>query len=106
MVIVNLLAGSLAGAWLAAGWATRWNAATLQRVIAILLVLIALVLLTAHGKGVRHPALDGAWLVGAGVAAGLAIGAVASLLGVAGGELLIPTLVLLFGIDIKLAGSL
>jgi uncharacterized protein len=31
---------------------------------------------------------------------------VAALLGVAGGELLIPTLVLLFGTDIKLAGSL
>ena len=34
------------------------------------------------------------------------IGIVAALLGVAGGELLIPTLVLLFGADIKLAGSL
>ena len=42
----------------------------------------------------------------AGVVAGLVIGVVASLLGVAGGELLIPTLVLLFGADIKLAGSL
>ena len=42
----------------------------------------------------------------AGALAGLVIGIVASLLGVAGGELLIPTLVLLFGIDIKLAGSL
>ena len=31
---------------------------------------------------------------------------VAALLGVAGGELLIPTLVLLFGADVKLAGSL
>jgi uncharacterized membrane protein YfcA len=40
------------------------------------------------------------------VAAGFAIGVVAALLGVAGGELLIPTLVLLFGADIKLAGSL
>ena len=38
--------------------------------------------------------------------AGLAIGVVASLLGVAGGEFLIPTLILLFGADIKLAGSL
>ena len=34
------------------------------------------------------------------------IGVVAAVLGVAGGELLIPTLVLLFGADIKLAGSL
>lgn len=34
------------------------------------------------------------------------IGVVASLLGVAGGELLIPTRVLLFGANIKLAGSL
>ena len=42
----------------------------------------------------------------AGVVAGFIIGIVASLLGVAGGELLIPTLVLLFGADIKLAGSL
>ena len=41
-----------------------------------------------------------------GVVARFAIGVVASRLGVAGGELLIPTLVLLFGADIKLAGSL
>ena len=34
------------------------------------------------------------------------IGVVAALLGVAGGELLIPTLILLFGADMKLAGSL
>lgn len=40
-----------------------------------------------------------------GVVAVFGIGVVASLLGVAGGELLIPTLVLLFGADIKLAGS-
>ena len=41
-----------------------------------------------------------------GIAAGFVIGVVASLLGVAGGELLIPTLILLFGADVKLAGSL
>jgi uncharacterized membrane protein YfcA len=38
--------------------------------------------------------------------AGFVIGVVAALLGVAGGELLIPTLVLPFGADLKLAGSL
>lgn len=106
-VIVNLLAGSLVGAWLGAGWATRLASARLYRVIAILLVAIAAVLLLGHGAtGHTAPWLSGAALVGAGIAAGLAIGIVASLLGVAGGELLIPTLVLLFGADIKLAGSL
>lgn len=42
----------------------------------------------------------------AGVIVGFGIGVVAALMGVAGGELLIPTIVLLFGVDIKLAGSL
>lgn len=42
----------------------------------------------------------------AGIVVGFLIGVVAALLGVAGGELLIPTVILLFGIDIKLAGSL
>jgi len=41
-----------------------------------------------------------------GVIVGFIIGIIAALLGVAGGELLIPALVLLFGVDIKLAGSL
>jgi uncharacterized membrane protein YfcA len=41
-----------------------------------------------------------------GVAAGAGIGVVAALMGVAGGELLIPTIVLLYGADIKIAGSL
>lgn len=105
-VILNLLAGSLAGAWMAAGWAVRLNERTLRRVIAVLLVLIAIALMLGHGHGSGQPALDGVALRVTGVVAGLAIGAVASLLGVAGGELLIPTLVLLFGVDIKLAGSL
>jgi uncharacterized membrane protein YfcA len=42
----------------------------------------------------------------AGVIAGVGVGMVAALMGVAGGELLIPTIVLLYGIDIKIAGSL
>ncbi len=105
-VIVNLLLGSVAGAWLAAGWATRWQGMTLQRVIALLLVLIAGMLLLHLGLSGPAPALDGAALRLVGVIVGFAIGIVASLLGVAGGELLIPTLVLLFNIDVKLAGSL
>jgi uncharacterized membrane protein YfcA len=105
-VIINLLAGSLLGAWTGAGLATRLSTPTLYRVIAILLVGVALALVLGHGSGGSGPALTGVALVVAGVAAGFAIGVVASLLGVAGGEFLIPTLVLLFGADIKLAGSL
>lgn len=105
-VIVNLLAGSLAGAWLGAGWATKLGSKALYRVIAVLLVLIAGALLFGHEAGGAHAALTGSWQMIAGVLAGFGIGVVAALMGVAGGELLIPTLVLLFGVDIKLAGSL
>jgi uncharacterized protein len=41
----------------------------------------------------------------AGAAIGLGIGLVSSVLGVAGGELLIPALIFVFGADIKTAGS-
>lgn len=105
-VIVNLLAGSLLGAWFGAGWATRLSARALYRIIAVLLVLIAIALMFGHDATRTSAVLTGLPLAAAGVVAGFAIGIVASLLGVAGGELLIPTLVLLFGADIKLAGSL
>lgn len=68
--------------------------------------MIGLVLLLAHSPEARTPLLDGVAQAAAGVVAGFGIGVVASLMGVAGGELLIPTLVLLFAADIKLAGSL
>lgn len=105
-VIVNLLAGSLLGAWLGAGWATRLRSEVLYRVIAVLLVIIAAVLPFGHEATAAGALFSGAGQAGLGVAAGFAIGVVAALLGVAGGELLIPTLVLLFGLDVKLAGSL
>jgi uncharacterized membrane protein YfcA len=43
--------------------------------------------------------------VAAGVAFGLGIGLVSSLLGVAGGEVIIPTLVFAYGADVKAAGT-
>ncbi|MBA2127571.1 permease [Hyphomicrobium methylovorum] len=100
-IVVNLL-----GAWFGAGWATRLKSETLYKVIAGMLVSIAVVLLLGHDATAAQPLLTGAAQVIVGVIAGFIIGIVAALLGVAGGELLIPTLVLLFGADIKLAGSL
>jgi uncharacterized membrane protein YfcA len=105
-IIVNLLAGSLIGAWFGASWATRIASQTLYRVIAVLLMVIAVILVIGHGAPASGAMLTGPAQVVAGVAAGFVIGIVAALLGVAGGELLIPTLILLFGVDIKLAGSL
>jgi uncharacterized membrane protein YfcA len=104
--IVTLLAGSLIGAWLGASWAIWLRSETLYRIIAVLLVAIAAVLLFLHGPEGGDPLLTGAAQIALGVVTGFAIGVVAALLGVAGGELLIPTLILLFGADVKLAGSL
>src|SRR5215210_6448587 len=99
-IVLNLLAGSLLGAWVGAGWATRLKSKTLYKVIAVLLIAIAGVLVFGHDASTGQPILVGSAQLVAGVA-GFVIGVVASLLGVAGGELLIPTLVLLFGADIK-----
>jgi uncharacterized protein len=105
-VAVKLLAGSLLGAWLGASWATRVRSATLYRVLAILLVVIACALLVTHLGHLGTLSLAGGTRIAAGVVAGLIIGIVAALMGVAGGELIIPTIVLLFGLDIKIAGTL
>jgi uncharacterized membrane protein YfcA len=105
-VILNLLAGTLLGAWAGAEWATRLKSETLYKIVAVLLVVIAGMLLVAHDLVGGSPYLTGSTQMVAGIVAGFIIGVIASLLGVAGGEFLIPTLILLFGTDVKLAGSL
>ncbi len=105
-IVVNLLCGSLLGAWLGASWATRLRADLFYRLIAALLVLIAVILFVGHDGLVHSLGLSGPMQYAIGVLAGFLIGVIASLMGVAGGEFLIPTLVLLFGLDLRLAGSL
>ncbi|GAA0572590.1 sulfite exporter TauE/SafE family protein [Caenispirillum bisanense] len=106
-IALNLLAGSMAGAWIGAGWALRLRPALFYRIIAMLLTVVAAVLLLGHGGGEGTvPAFSGIGQAVAGLVAGIGIGIVASLIGVAGGEFLIPTLILLYGVDVKLAGSL
>jgi len=102
---LNVLAGSLVGAWFGAGWATRLRSETLSRVISVLFVGIAAVLVLGQQTAASGMAPGVARMV-VGVVLGVGIGIVAALLGVAGGELLIPTFVLLFGLNIKLAGSM
>lgn len=107
-VVANILAGSLGGAWLGAHYATRLRTEWLNRIIMLLLVTLALGMILGHGlmmESHRELPITPSRLL-AGVLSGVGIGLVAAMLGVAGGELIIPTLVLLYGIDIKLAGSL
>src|SRR5712671_3113557 len=79
LIIVNLLAGSLLGAWFGAGWATRLASQTLYRVIAVLLLGIAVVLVLGHDMGTASGTLlAGPAQMVAGVAAGFAIGMVAA----------------------------
>ncbi|MFD9196262.1 sulfite exporter TauE/SafE family protein [Streptomyces phaeochromogenes] len=105
-VAVNLLAGSLLGAWAGASWAVRMRSSTLYKVLAVLMVFMAGALVITHTTTLGTLDLPMAAQVPAGVVAGFGIGVVAAIMGVAGGELLIPTIVLLFGESIKTAGSL
>src|SRR4051794_2896242 len=101
-VVLNLLAGSLAGAWLGAAWATRMATATLYKVLAGLLVFLAVVF-AAERVGPLHPAeLTEPVQIVAGVVAGFGIGVVAAVIGVAGGEVFLPAPGVLFAVGTQL----
>lgn len=107
--VFGMLAGSMSAAWVGAGWLRRASDRLLGRLILILLVSLGGVLV-AEGLFVVAPSrLVGETLPGAVFAAaacGVGIGFVSSLLGVAGGELIIPVFIVLFGADAKVAGSM
>ncbi len=106
-VLGGMVAGSVTGAWIGPSLAHRISTAALERTILVLLVAIGLLLIgdafLPHGAAGLAGAL--ALRVPVAVALGLGIGLVSSLLGVAGGELIIPSLVFVFGADIVLAGT-
>ena len=106
-VVLNLLSGTLLGAWLGANYASKIDTKKLNRYIFSLLVFLSLTLfahlLFDYASGLE---LSKEVQISLGFVIGVVIGMISSLLGVAGGELLIPTIVLIYGIDIKLAGSL
>ena len=105
-IVVNLLAGSLVclvGCLLGDPDALG-NPCT--GVLAVLLLLIAAALAVNHLGPTSAVDLDPAATAIVELVARAGIGVVAALMGVAGGELLIPTIVLLYGLDIKIAGSL
>lgn len=106
-IIINILAGSLIGSYFGVQYATRINERALNRIVVIFLIIISFILI---GHELIFSAqtwqLPGVVKVIASFLAGIVIGVFSSMLGVAGGELIIPTIILIFGVDIKLAGSL
>jgi putative Ca2+/H+ antiporter (TMEM165/GDT1 family) len=106
--IVAMALTAMGAAWLGAGLLARIDAVRLTRLIALLLGAVGLLLLAESVLGAAlHLGAEpgGWWRAPLGALAGVAIGLVSALLGVAGGELIIPTLVFVFGLDIRAAGS-
>lgn len=107
-VLLSLIAGAIVTAFFGTLLAGRLSNEQLERAILVLLVLIGVALIIESFLPQSIPALLPPaliWRVPAGILFGLAIGLVSSLLGVAGGEVIIPTLIFAFGADFKTAGT-
>jgi uncharacterized membrane protein YfcA len=108
-VVAAMILGGIVAAYVGAGWLRRVSSDVLSRLIAILLVVLGVVMIVEAIVPLVPAGLlpDVASVrVSAGAAFGVVIGAISSLLGVAGGEVIIPTLVIGYGVPIALAGTL
>jgi uncharacterized membrane protein YfcA len=106
--IASLTAGAVTAAWWGARILHRLPVRTLTTLIAwLLLALAALLVLDAvlSHDGVVLISSDVGIRALTGIGLGLIIGLISSLLGVAGGELIIPILVIMFGVDVASAGT-
>jgi uncharacterized membrane protein YfcA len=103
-----LIVGAVVAAFVGATVATRLSKQQLERLVVIFLIGIGGLLIVESMVPQQSILLiPNIWQVrvGAGVLLGGVIGFVSSVLGVAGGELIIPTLIFVFGVDIKTAGT-
>lgn len=102
--MLSMIVGALITAFVGTGLVRRLSNEQLERIILVFLVVIGGMLIIEGFLPQQIPALipdQLVWRVLTGVLFGLAIGLASSMLGVAGGELIIPTLVFAYGADIK-----
>ncbi|PWE32615.1 sulfite exporter TauE/SafE family protein [Maritimibacter sp. 55A14] len=106
--LVGLIIGGIPSALWGAGVLARMSDHRLSRLLAGLLVAIGL-LLVVEAFLPNEPAglapAEALARLAVGIALGLIIGAAAALLGIAGGELLIPAFIFIFGADVTTAGT-
>jgi uncharacterized protein len=106
--ITGMLAGGVVAAWLGAGYLSRIPKKRIMGVIAVLLLgTAALLAVEAMISGTAWTLLGSGspWRAPVAIMAGLIVGTISSLLGVAGGEFIIPILIFIFGAEIKTAGT-
>src|SRR5215211_2066805 len=107
-VVLAMITGAVSAAYVGTALVHRVSERLLERVILVFLVAIGSALIVEAFSPQDVPGLLPDALpvrIVAAVVFGLGIGLVSSLLGVAGGELIIPTLVFAFGAGIKAAGT-
>jgi uncharacterized membrane protein YfcA len=101
--------GAVLGAYVGVSALRRLSPTTLTRAVFALLLALGLVMIAESVVSFAPlcVAPDAMFLrITFGLASGVGIGAISGLLGVAGGEVIIPTLILGFGASVKAAGSL
>src|SRR6516162_992250 len=106
--VAGLAVGGVASAFCGARFVSAVKSEHLIKAIAALLAVLGLLILFEVAYPFQYaqaiPA-GAAFHFGTGFTLGIIIGFVSSILGVAGGELLIPTMMFIFGADIKTAGT-
>ncbi len=108
-LLASLIAGAMIAAFAGTSFVKRLSEESLERVILVLLVGIGSALIVEGGFAPEtSPGLVPQLLLLVVLSAflfGLAIGMFSSVLGVAGGELIIPTLIFAYGVGVKTAGT-
>jgi len=107
-LLVALALGASAAAYVGAAYVRRLPEGRLRQIILVMLLAMSLLMIMQAFRSEAPIGLLPAtqllgWFVGAAI--GLLIGLVSVTLGVAGGELIIPTLIVIYGMDVKAAGT-
>ena len=108
-LMIAIIIGSTTGAYYGIGLSAKISDVLFKKVLLTLLVIMGLLLITESfisfgSSGIVFNSFLIELIVA--VLLGVLIGIISSLLGVAGGEVIIPILILIFGIDVKLAGTM